>query len=117
MTPERNDLLPLPAPAFAVLCALAAGPKTGVDIMDAANSTLKVRKLLGPGTLYRVLRDLRGSKLIARGQPPAGRAVAADDRFTYHVLTALGRDVLKAESDRLHRTLAFLDERAAPFRR
>ena len=98
---------PLRPVALAILAALASGPRSGVDVMSAANSTLLSGRLLGPGTLYRVLRDLRRAGLIARVDVPA----TVDDRITHHELTKLGRRVVDAELDRLARTLALAGAR------
>jgi DNA-binding PadR family transcriptional regulator len=96
---ERH--LPLRPVACAVLAALADGPRPGVDVLDAVNATVPGRPLLGPGTLYRLLREMRQDGLIARG----GASSPGDERRVHHVLTPLGRDVLRADIDRLRRTI------------
>ena len=58
--------------------------------------------VLGPGTLYRLMREMRQDGLIAR---EARGAHCSDERQAHHVLTPLGRAVLKAEAARLRRTL------------
>ena len=65
------------------------------------------RPLLGPGTLYRLLRELRLEGLIERHTAGAG---SGDDRHAPHVLTPLGRAVLRAESARLRRILKLASE-------
>ena len=97
---EKN--LPLRPTACAVLASLADGPRPGIDVLDAVNATVPGRPLLGPGTLYRLLRELRHQDLIERtdAHPDPG-----DDRQVHHALTALGRAVLHAELARLRRTL------------
>jgi DNA-binding PadR family transcriptional regulator len=101
--PDPRRHLPLRPVAFAVLAALAAAPRPGIDVLDEVNSTVPGSPLLGPGTLYRLLRDLRHEGLIARSESP--RSVQ-DDRQTFHRLTPLGAAVLAAEVARLQRTLA-----------
>lgn len=100
---------PLPPSAYAVLAALAAGPRAGIDVLDDVRSTAPGRTILGPGTLYRVLRELREAGLIARAaaQPAAG----IDERQSSHELTAAGRHVLLAETRRLERTVALARRR------
>jgi DNA-binding PadR family transcriptional regulator len=93
--------LPLRPVAFAVLAALAEGPRAGIEILDQVNATVPGRPLLGPGTLYRLMRELRAEGVIAR----TDTAGAGDDRHSYHVLTPLGAAVLKAEVERLRRTI------------
>jgi DNA-binding PadR family transcriptional regulator len=100
--PDIDRNLPLRPTACAVLAALADGPKPGIDVLEAVNATVPGRPLLGPGTLYRLLRELRQQELIARtdAHPDPG-----DDRQVHHALTPLGRAVLQAELARLRRTL------------
>jgi DNA-binding PadR family transcriptional regulator len=106
--------LPLRPTACAVLAALAQGPRAGIDVLDAVNATVPGRPLLGPGTLYRLMRELRQQGLIARADPdtPPG-----DDRQVHHVLTALGRAVLVADLDRLSRTITLADGARRPAER
>jgi len=99
---EVDRHLPLRPVAFAVLAALADGPRPGIDILDQVNATVPGRPLLGPGTLYRLMRELRDQALIARTDTAPG---VNDDRQTYHALTGLGSAVLAAECDRLSRTM------------
>jgi len=94
--------LPLRPVAFAVLAALARGAHAGIQILDEVNATVPGRPLLGPGTLYRLMRELRQQGLIAREE----RGTHSDDeRQAHHVLTPFGSAVMKAEAARLRRTL------------
>ena len=102
--------LPLRPVACAVLAALAEDARPGIDVLEAVNATVPGRPLLGPGTLYRLLRELRQAGLIARTD---AAGAAADERQVHHELTPLGRSVLKADLDRLRRTIA-LAGRARP---
>lgn len=94
--------VPMRPAAFAVLAALAGEPRPGIDILEQVNATVPGAPLLGPGTLYRLMRELRQQGLIAR---EARGAHVDDERQAHHVLTPLGRRVLKAEAARLRRTL------------
>ena len=96
--------LPLRPAAFAVLSALARGPRAGFEILEFVNATHPGSGLLGPGTLYRVLRELRQEGLIERTSAPADET-SQDERRTYSVLTHLGRATVVAEAARLRRTL------------
>ena len=58
--------VPLRPVAFAVLATLAEGPRPGIEILDGVNATVPRRRLLGPGTLYRLMRELRSDGLIGR---------------------------------------------------
>ena len=95
--------VPLRPVAFAVLATLAEGPRPGIEILDGVNATVPRRRLLGPGTLYRLMRELRSEGLIARTARAAG---VTDERQAYHALTPLGQAVLRAEVARLQRTIA-----------
>lgn len=110
MTNRRNIdqpvTLPLRATAFAVLAALAEGPAAGFAILERANAAAPANPILGPGTLYRLMRELRSAGWIRRTEPPSGEAGAEDERRTYHELTGAGRAVLLEEAARLRRTLA-----------
>lgn len=105
-TPTRIAArLPLRPTALAVLAALADGPRSGFGILERANEALPVRPILGPGTLYRVLRELRQEELIEQVAAPPGEE-AGDERRHYHGLTAEGRATLLAEAARLRHALA-----------
>ena len=100
--PDIDRHLPLRPVACAVLAALAEGARPGIDVLDAVNATVPGRPLLGPGTLYRLMRELRQEQLIAR---VSAATEGGDERQVHHELTELGRAVLHAELDRLHRTI------------
>lgn len=91
--------------AFAVLAALAEGPVAGFAVLERVNSASPRRPILGPGTLYRLLRELRRSGLIERTAAPPEEADVDDERRTYHRLTRKGRRALEAEATRLRRTM------------
>lgn len=101
--PARH--LPLRPAAFSALAALADGPRAGFTILSAINGALPSRPILGPGTLYRLLRELRQADLIQPVEAPP-EDDGTDQRRQYHALTPLGRAVLSAEAERLRRTLA-----------
>jgi DNA-binding PadR family transcriptional regulator len=100
--------LPLKPSAFAVLAALAGAPLPGIDILDAVNATVTGVPLFGPGTLYRLLRELRHERLISRVERAGD---VGDERQAVHELTVLGRAVLRAEAARLRRTLDLAEGR------
>lgn len=97
--------LPLRPGVFAVLASLARGPAPGITILAHIERAGAGTRILGPGTLYRLLRELREEELIERTPAPSGSADGGDERRQYHALTALGRAVLEAEAERLRRTL------------
>ncbi len=95
--------LPVRPAAFAVLAALAEGPKPGFAILEAIDKTSPGHSIFGAGTLYRLLRELRRAGWIGRTSPPSDDAL--DERRQYHVLTSTGKSILHAEARRLRRTL------------
>jgi DNA-binding PadR family transcriptional regulator len=95
--------LPLRPVTFAVLAALAGGARPGIEILDEVNATVPGKPLLGPGSLYRLMRELRQSGLIAR--TARGVGPGDDERKAFHALTPGGRAALRAEAARLRRTL------------
>lgn len=74
-------------------------------MLERVNAASPTRPILGPGTLYRLLRDLRCEGLIERTAAPDEEPGAEDERRTYHALTRQGRRVLMAEAARLRRTM------------
>ncbi len=107
---DPRDFLPLRPAAFALLASLADGPRPGIAILDEVNATVPGRPLLGPGTLYRLMRELRAEGLLDRD--PRGTQ-SGDERQAPHVLTPLGRAVMRAEAARLRRTLRLASESRA----
>lgn len=103
--PAAHSALPLRPAAFAILASLANGPLPGFEILETVNSTVRGTPIWGPGTLYRLLRELRRSGWIQRTKPPSGET-DPDERRQYHALTAEGRAVMRAEAGRLRVTLA-----------
>ena len=83
-----------------MLAHLVNGPRHGYDVMQRVNENLGRRALLGPGTLYRVLKELRDEGWIEETPPPDPDV---DQRRRYYALTERGRSVVEAESQRLTR--------------
>src|SRR5262249_54942604 len=103
--PDPRRYLPLRPVAFAVLAALSHAARPGIEILDEVNATVSGPRLLGPGTLYRLMRELRQQGLIIRAAPSTA---VNDERQAHHTLTPLGAAVLRAECARLKRTLALV---------
>jgi DNA-binding PadR family transcriptional regulator len=90
--------LPLRPVVFAILLVLRGGDLHGYGIMKRVNERIGRRAILGPGTLYRTLKEMREQNLLKYA--PQGRK-AEDERRTYYRLTALGRELAEAEAERL----------------
>lgn len=103
-----DELLPLRPTVFGILTVLCDGPLHGYGIMKRANEHLGRQALLGPGTLYRTLKEMRELGLLDHAEPMPGE----DARRQYYRLSSLGDEVVRAEADRLAELIrsARLDE-------
>lgn len=96
--PSRpEDLIPLRPVYLSVLLVLRSGPQHGFAVMDRANEHLGRHAVLGPGTLYRTLKEMRETGLVSHADAPD----ATDGRRQYYQLTDLGLGVVEAEARRL----------------
>ncbi|HJU92051.1 MAG TPA: PadR family transcriptional regulator [Pyrinomonadaceae bacterium] len=103
MAKEKPEAwLPLTAPMFHILLALADKERHGYDIMREIDERSEKKVRLGPGTLYgsikRMLSDGLIQELDERPDPELD-----DERRRYYRLTDLGRRVAVAEAERLER--------------
>jgi DNA-binding PadR family transcriptional regulator len=97
--PRSEDFLPLKPHWFHVLLSLAGEEQHGYAIMQEVLERTGGKVRLWPATLYGTLKRLMDADLIAESD---ARPAADDDaRRKYYRLTALGRRVLAAESERL----------------
>lgn len=94
MAESKEPLRPL---VFAILIALNEESKHGYGIMKVVNEQLGRRALLGPGTLYRTLKELRDEGFIEYASSPKD----ADSRRRYYAITAEGREAARAEAARM----------------
>lgn len=103
-----TDRSPLGAREFEILVTLVAGPKHGYAIMQELRDQGTGGRILGPGTLYRLLKELVKRGWIAEMN---GASVNSEGppRRVYR-LTALGERVVSTEA----RRLAALVRRAGP---
>jgi DNA-binding PadR family transcriptional regulator len=98
--PAPEHFLPLKPNWFHVLLSLADQPLHGYGIMQEVLGRTGGRVRLWPATLYGTLKRLTDEDLIEEAGPRATRS-QDDPRRRYYRLTALGRRVLAAESERL----------------
>ena len=94
MSTTEDTLRPL---VFAILLALAEEHRHGYGIMTVVNERLDRRAVLGPGTLYRTLKELRESGLIQEVASPPD----SDSRRRYYGLTGKGREAARTEAGRM----------------
>ena len=93
--------LPLKPVDLEILLALADGDQHGYGLVQAVADHTNQRVVLDPGNLYRVIKRLLESGLVAE----SGRRAAAgsEERRRYYRITTLGEKVLAGELDRLRR--------------
>jgi DNA-binding PadR family transcriptional regulator len=100
---DRDDVtrhLPMKPRDFEILLALAREPKHGYGIMQE----LRARWLLGPGTLYRILKEMATAGLVEAGELEEQESDGPPRR--YYRLTGLGRRVAAAEANRMAELVA-----------
>ncbi|HEX8036806.1 MAG TPA: PadR family transcriptional regulator [Ktedonobacterales bacterium] len=107
---DVRRFLPLTPATFHILLALAAGERHGYGIMQEVASTTEGQMRLGPGTLYRSIKQLLEGGLIAEAGERTDPSLS-DERRRYYQLTDLGRRVAQAEAIRLSRLVAQARER------
>jgi DNA-binding PadR family transcriptional regulator len=82
---------------FHILLALAQGPRHGLGIAEAVDEATDGTLVLGPGTLYRSLKEMVRDGLIVDAPAPEGE----DPRRRFHSLTEPGRVALQQEASRM----------------
>jgi len=101
---DPQSHLPLSAPVFHILVALAGQDRHGYSIMQDVAARTDRRIRLSPGTLYGTIRRLLEDGLILEtGERPDPEH--DDERRRYYRLTPHGHAVAVAEAARLERVL------------
>jgi DNA-binding PadR family transcriptional regulator len=90
---------PLRPRIFAILLALATGPRHGYGLMQTLQEEPGETWLLGPATLYRTLKEMERAGLIAAADGPDEESGGPPRR--YYRLTPHGRAVGNAEAARM----------------
>ena len=101
-------MTPLKTPVLHILLALAEGELHGLGIAEWVEETTGGAVELGPGTLYRSLKEMAAQELIREAEAPAE---AADPRRRYWAITGRGRELLATEAARLERIVQVARER------
>jgi DNA-binding PadR family transcriptional regulator len=99
---------PLRPPVFHILLALASADLHGLGIAEEVERATDGAVELGPGTLYRSLKEMARGGLIAEVAPPAEDT---DPRRKYYRLRPPGRAVLAREATRLARVVELARQR------
>lgn len=98
-------MLPLPQAVFQILVALADQDRHGYAIMQDVAVRTDGRLKLSPGTLYGSIKRMLEDGLIIEVESRLSPA-EDDERRRYYRITPFGRDVARAEADRLTVLLA-----------
>ncbi len=93
---QPEELLPLRTLVFDFLLLFNQEKRHGYGLMQQQNDK-GGRQVLGPGTLYRTLREMQELGLI---QPVGENGEGAKDR-RYYCITPFGRQVAAAEAARM----------------
>jgi DNA-binding PadR family transcriptional regulator len=97
---EMSKLLPLPQAVFQILVALADQDRHGYAIMQDVVARTGGALRLSPGTLYgSIKRMLEDGLIVEVDDRPSPED--DDERRRYYRITQFGRDLAKAEADRL----------------
>ncbi|HEU5440830.1 MAG TPA: helix-turn-helix transcriptional regulator [Ktedonobacterales bacterium] len=102
VTQRVEALLPLTPAAFQILLALAGGERHGYGILREVAESTGGKLRLGPGTLYRSIKQLLEAGIIEESDERPDPALD-DERRRYYRLTALGERVARAEAEHLAR--------------
>jgi DNA-binding PadR family transcriptional regulator len=95
-----EEIIPLRPVIFEILLLLNERPLHGYGIMKEVAGRSGGRTILGPGTLYRTLKEMQHLGLVAPTRKQAG-AEKDDDRRRYYRITKHGHRVAAAEAARM----------------
>jgi len=94
---DPRAFLPLSASSFHILLALAQGERHGYSISKEVETATGGSVRLGPGTLYRLIKQMLADGWIAE----VPRTDPDDPRRRYYKLLPWGRRIATAEAQRL----------------
>lgn len=103
-----QDELPLKTPVLHILLALSTRDLHGLGIADEVEAATDGVVELGPGTLYRTLKQMDRRGLVQQVEAPTDDA---DPRRKYYRITEEGRALLAAEAARLEALVRVARER------
>jgi DNA-binding PadR family transcriptional regulator len=101
---DPEALLPLSSASFHILVALGHGERHGYGIMRVIARYTDGKLRIGPGTLYRSIRQMLESELIEEADERPDPELD-DERRRYYRLTHFGRRVAELELRRLEQLL------------
>jgi|SRR5580692_10625145 DNA-binding PadR family transcriptional regulator len=94
---DPRAFLPLSPSGFYILLALSAEERHGYSIAKEVEETTGGTVRLGPGTLYRLIKQMVADGWIVE----VDRVDSEDPRRRYYRLTPWGRKIAAAEASRL----------------
>ncbi len=103
--PKPESLLPLKPLDFDVLLILNEAERHGYGIAKELQERSPAGRRILPGNLYRTLSGMIARDLIEKS-PRRGGAPEERERRRYFRITAFGRQVAKAEAERLQDRVA-----------
>jgi DNA-binding PadR family transcriptional regulator len=95
-----HELIPLTAPVFHILLALADEERHGYGIMQDVAAQTGNTLQLGPGTLYGCLKRMLAAGLVEESDERPDPTLD-DERRRYYRMTSLGKRVVRAEAERM----------------
>jgi DNA-binding PadR family transcriptional regulator len=101
---DALEALPLSEATFLILVSLKGGPKHGYAIMKEVEALSRGRVTLSTGTLYGAIKRMLADGWIRRFEAPEDEADGRERKS--YTLTARGRRVLEAETQRLRQLVA-----------
>ena len=108
MSPNANieGFLPLSAAHFHMLLSLTDGARHGYGVKHEVEDRTDRRIRLAAGSLYEGIQRLQANGLIEEAEAPADPETRKSSRQRFYGITAMGREVLRAELNRLEADLA-----------
>ena len=100
---DVQELLPLSPPVYHVLLALGDRALHGYGIMQAFEDKTGGRETLLPGSLYATIARMVEADLLQELEEAPEEST--DPRRRYYRVTEFGREVARAESERIGRLL------------
>jgi DNA-binding PadR family transcriptional regulator len=97
---KKASQRPLKPAVFHILLSLAGEQRHGLGIADEIEAVTGGAVRLGPGTLYRSLKEMTARGLIRETRAPDDDA---DPRRRYYAITDAGRHALEADAVRYDR--------------
>jgi DNA-binding PadR family transcriptional regulator len=99
-----SDPTALRPAVFHILLALSQGEMHGLGIAESIAEATGGAVELGPGTLYRSLKEMSRDGLVRKVPPPSK---GEDPRRRFYAITARGRELVTEEARHLADVVAF----------